>query len=138
MFSLFALLKDPATLTPESLAVLLQERFFDISSYTVTLEDLYWPRFTNVVLTHSDGWGMWFQIRQEDGRSIDPPTLGKYLRRKKVALPEGFDDYDTELIMHFNDDDERAHTDDIIFLTEFIKEQFPGVVLYNDADRDVF
>ena len=40
--------------------------------------------------------------------------------------------------MHFNDDDEREHTDDIIFLTEFIKEQFPGVVLYNDADRDVF
>ena len=55
-----------------------------------------------------------------------------------LLLPEGFDDYDTELIMHFNDDDEREHTDDIIFLTEFIKEQFPGVVLYNDADRDVF
>ena len=30
MFSLFALLKDPATLTPESLAGLLQERFFDV------------------------------------------------------------------------------------------------------------
>ncbi|QIK71026.1 hypothetical protein G7070_00435 [Propioniciclava coleopterorum] len=138
MFTIFALLKDATGgLTPEGLAALVKERFFDVGSYTVTLEKLHWPAFTNVVLRQADGWGMWFQIRQEDGRSIDPPTLGAFLRRT-TTLPEGFDDYDTELVLHFDDDEEREHTDDIIFLTEFVNEQFPGVVLYNADAQDIF
>lgn len=136
MFTIFALMKAP-DLTPEGLAELLAERYHDIDAYTVSLTELAWPRFTNVDLVHADGWTLWFQIRHEDGRSLDPPTLGAFLRHKSM-VPDGFDDYDTELVAHFGDDPDQEHTNDILFLTEFLTEQFPGVVLYNADAEDVF
>ena len=55
-----------------------------------------------------------------------------------TVLPPDFADYDTQIVLGFGDDPERLHTNDIIFLGEFVRETYPGVVIFDQYNVDLW
>lgn len=138
MFTLFAFLSDPTgAVDNDALLTNIRENFAWAREFEITTEKLHWPDFTNVVMI-KDGWKVSFQIRTDTGRSLNLPVLGRALRRKKIQLPAGFDDYTTEIAIGFGDDPDRVFTDDIINIGEFIRETYPGVVIYNAYEVELW
>ena len=53
-------------------------------------------------------------------------------------MPENFLSYNKELAIGFGDDPDRRFTDEIINIGEFVRENYPGVVIYDQYNQDVW
>ena len=69
--------------------------------------------------------------------TLDPTAVAEALPAGTV-LPPDFADYDTQIVLGFGDDPERLHTNDIIFLGEFVREMYPGVVIFDQYNVDLW
>lgn len=137
MFTLFALLHDPErTLNNDSLMHDLRHKFAFIRDYTLREEKLDFPDTTIVVLEKAL-WRVKFSIRPDDDMTLDTTILHKLLR-KKATLPENFLQYNVEIAIGFGNDPEQTFTDDIICIGEFIRDNYPGVVIYDQYNVDVW
>lgn len=139
MFTLFGYLSDPENRLDEAAFVRdVRAEWGWSRDYDITIEQLVMPRMPEIVMAHADGWRIRVQIRKDTARSTNLPVLARALRRKKVDLPAGFEGHDTELALRFDDDPEREHTDDVIDFGEYVRRSYPGVVLYNQYDEDLW
>lgn len=137
MFTLFALLHDPGhTLSNDSLMHDLRHHFAFIKEYDLYTETLTFPAVTIVVL-EKEGWRVRFSIRPDEDMTLDTGILYKLLH-KKAALPENFRAYNTELAIGFDSDPEQRFTDDVILIGEFIRDNYEGVVIYDQYNVDVW
>ncbi|MDO4723276.1 MAG: hypothetical protein Q4A97_00770 [Comamonadaceae bacterium] len=137
MFNLFALLHDPSgRIDNDSLMRELRQKFPWIGEYVVATEQLSFPDVTLVVL-EKEGWRVEFEIREQDSMTLSLSALQKILQ-KKAALPENFLSYNKELAIGFGDDPDRRFTDEIIHIGEFVRENYPGVVIYDQYNEDVW
>ncbi|WP_143326763.1 hypothetical protein [Vandammella animalimorsus] len=137
MFNLFALLYDPTgSVDNDSLMDDLKQRFPWIKEYRVFTETLQFPAITRVIL-EKDGWRVRFNIREQEDMTLSLSRLQKILK-KKTALPENFLSYNKELAIGFGDDPDRRFTDEIIHIGEFVRENYPGVVIYDQYNEDVW
>ncbi|PAT42611.1 hypothetical protein CK621_07985 [Vandammella animalimorsus] len=137
MFNLFALLYDPSDcIDNDSLMHDLEQKLLWIGQYAVCTEQLDFPDVTLVVL-EKEGWRVEFEIREQDSMTLSLGALQKILK-KKTALPENFLSYNKELAIGFGDDPDRRFTDEIIQIGEFVRENYPGVVIYDQYNEDVW
>lgn len=137
MFNLFALVKDDDNrITPDSLIHDLQEKFAWAHEYQIEKEDLQFPQTTVVNLNKPD-WHVRISIRPDEDMTLDTGELHKILH-KKTTLPDDFLTYNTEIAIGFADDPEERYTDDIINLGEFIRDNYPGVVIFDQYNLDVW
>lgn len=137
MFTLFALLKDEdGLITPDSLIRDLVEKFAWIGEFRIEKEELSFPQTTRVVL-HKPDWQVCFDIRSREEMTLDTGRLHEILA-PKAALPADFLAYDTEMAIGFGDDPDRLYTDEVIFIGEFVRENYPGVVIFDQYNQDVW
>ncbi|WP_347484784.1 hypothetical protein ABFV80_002589 [Vandammella animalimorsus] len=137
MFNLFALLYDPSgRIDNDSLMHDLRQKFSWIGQYAVCTEQLDFPDVTLVVL-EKEGWRVEFEIREQDSMTLSLGALQKILK-KKAALPGNFLACNKELAIGFGDDPDRRFTDEIIQIGEFVRENYPGVVIYDQYNEDVW
>ncbi|MDO5289675.1 MAG: hypothetical protein Q4F13_08595 [Pseudomonadota bacterium] len=137
MFTLFALLHDPSnSIDNESLIRDLSQKFPWIKEYTVSTETLEFPAITRVILER-EGWRVRFNIREQEDMTLSLSELQKILK-KKTTLPENFLSYNKELAIGFGDDPDRRFTDEVINIGEFVRENYPGVVIFDQYNKDVW
>lgn len=137
MFTLFALLHDPSnSVDNDSLIRDLRQKFPWIKEYTVSTETLEFPAVTLVVM-EKENWKVEFEIREQEDMTLSLTELQKILK-KKTTLPENFLSYNKELAIGFGDDPDRRFTDEIINIGEFVRENYPGVVIFDQYNKDVW
>lgn len=137
MFTLFALVHDPAGAADNDTLIRdLQRHLVGIEAYQVAKKDLALPRMTVVDLT-KDGWRVRFSLRRGESMTLGLPQLRKILDAK-TALPEDFDSYDLEIAIGFGDDPDQQHTNDILQFGEFVRENYPGVVIFDQYNQDIW
>lgn len=134
MFTLFALLHDAdGRIDHAALLRDFQQTFPFASEYTILSETQVFPATERVVLEKA-GWRVRLTIRKQGSMSLSLPALQKILR-PKAALPAHFLAYDTEIAIGFGDDPEDAHTNDILHIGEFVRENFSGVLIYDQYNQ---
>lgn len=137
MFTLFALVKDTSgAIDNDALMRDLTQKFHLASEFQIGTETLFFPRVTEVVMTKAD-WSVSFQIRPEDSMTLDLTELQKILGQK-TKLPADFLSYNKEIAIGFGDDPEKKYTNEIIFVGEFVRENYPGVVIFDQYNQDVW
>ena len=137
MFNLFALWRDADDrLDMAALKDDFETRFAFAGDYTITTKDLVFPRVTIVVLTQGD-WEVQVWLWKGEDMTLDPTAVAEALPAGTV-LPPDFADYDAQIVLGFGDDPERLHTNDIIFLGEFVRETYPGVVIFDQYNVDLW
>ncbi|MBP7451401.1 MAG: hypothetical protein KA914_01265 [Ottowia sp.] len=137
MFTLFALVKDTTNaIDNEALIHDLKNELPGIEQYEIAKKELVFPKVTVVQLLNR-GWRVRFQIRSEDSMTLSLEALQKILG-KKTQLPPDFLSYNKEIAIGFGDDPDKLYTNDIIFIGEFIRENYPGVVIYDQYNEDVW
>ncbi|MDO5289677.1 MAG: hypothetical protein Q4F13_08605 [Pseudomonadota bacterium] len=90
-----------------------------------------------LVVMEKENWKIEFEIREQEDMTISLTELQKILK-KKTTLPENFLSYNKELAIGFGDDPDRRFTDEIINIGEFVRESYPGVVIYDQYNEDVW
>ena len=137
MFNLFALWRDADDrLDVATLKEDFQTRFAFAGDYTIATRDLVFPRVTVLVLSRGD-WEVEVWLRKGEDMTLEPTAVATALP-PGAALPADFADYDTEIVLGFGDDPERLHSDDIIHLGEFVREAYPGVVIFDQYNVDLW
>ena len=133
--NLYMLLHDDVdTFTNAKLINDITTKFAWASEYTIWEEALHWPRITEICLDKDD-WRIRIDIRSGEDMSCDPARLAAQLS-KQGPLPDNFLDYNIEIAVGFRDEPERQCVDDVIFMSEFFKENYPGIVIFdNDNHR---
>ena len=138
MFNLFALAKDDVgAINNESLIRDLQRKLSSAVAYRIYTEDLHLPK-TTIVVMERNGWRASFDIRPGEHMVLLPSHLKKSLGKNASKLPANFMDYNCEIAFGFDDDPEQIHTDDIIEIGEFVRENYPGVVIYDQYNKDLW
>ncbi len=138
MFTLFALVQDDTgAITNESLMRDLNQKFHAISEYRLTTQDLHLPKTTIVVMEKS-GWRVRFSIRPGEDMTLSVTRLRKALGKNASKLPTNFLDYNCEIAIGFGDDPEQQHADDVIEIGEFVRENYSGVVIYDQYNIDLW
>ena len=69
---------------------------------------------------------------------LSPTELKKALGKNANKLPSNFLDFNCEIAIGFADDPEKLHTNDIIDIGEFVRENYPGVVIYDQYNKDLW
>ena len=69
--------------------------------------------------------------------TLDLTELQKILGQK-TKLPADFLSYNKEIAIGFGDDPEKKYTNEIIFVGEFVRENYPGVVIFDQYNQDVW
>ncbi|MFV0476256.1 MAG: hypothetical protein ACK5ME_00275 [Parahaliea sp.] len=137
MFTLFALLTDTSSLvTNDSLIRDLKKDLPGVEEYGISKKELVFPKVT-VVLLQKAGWRVRFQIRKGENMTLSLPELQRILGTK-TQLPTDLLSYNTEITIGFGDDPEKKYTNDIIFIGEFVRENYPGVVIFDQYNEDVW
>ena len=138
MFNLFALAKDDTgAINNDTLIRDLKQKLPGVNAYNIFKEDLQLPK-TTIVVMEREGWRVRFFIRPGDNMVISPAELKKDLGKNASKLPANFMDYNCEIAFGFDDDPEQIHTDDIIEIGEFVRENYPGVVIYDQYNKDLW
>lgn len=137
MFTLFALLPDASGgVTNDSLIRDVKKGLPGVEEFEISKKELVFPKVT-VVLLQKLGWRVRLQIRKDEGRTLSLPELQRILGTK-TQLPADFSSYNTEIAIGFGDDPEKQYANDIIFVGEFVRENFPGVVIFDQYNEDVW
>ena len=138
MFHLFALAKDDAgAIHNESLIRDLKQKLHGVEPYRIHTKDLQMPKTTIVVMARED-WQVRFSIRPGEDMVLSPTELKKALGKNASKLPANFLDYNCEIAIGFADDPEKLYTEDIIEIGEFVRENYPGVVIYDQYNKDLW
>ena len=138
MFNLFALAKDDTgAINNDSLIRDLQRKLSSAVAYRIYTEDLQLPKTTIVVMAR-EGWQVRFAIRPGEDMVLSPTELKKALGKNVSKLPANFLDYNCEIAIGFADDPDKLYTDDIIEVGEFVRENYPGVVIYDQYNKDLW
>ena len=138
MFHLFALTKDDAgAINNESLIHDLKQKLHGVEAYRIHTKDLQMPKTTIVVMAR-EGWQVRFSIRPGEDMVLSPTELKKALGKNASKLPANFLDYNCEIAIGFADDPEKLYTEDIIEIGEFVRENYPGVVIYDQYNKDLW
>ena len=137
MFNLFALAKDDAgSITNESLMRDLQNDP-GFKQFRIFTEDLQLPR-TTIVVMEKDGWRVRFFIRPGADMTLSVTEVKKVMGKNAAKLPANFLDYNTEIAIVFGDDPGKRFTNDIIEIGEFVRGNYPGVVIFDQYNKDVW
>ena len=137
MLTLFALVKDDAdAITNDTLVRDLKHKLALAKEFEITTETLVFPRVTEVVMTKGN-WSVRFEIRPESSMTLSVKELQKILG-KKTQLPPDFQRYNKEIAVGFGDDPQKEHTNEIIFIGEFLRENYPRVVIFDQYNQDVW
>lgn len=137
MLTLFALVKDDAdAITNDTLVRDLKHKLALAKEFAITTETLVFPRVTEVVMTKGN-WSVRFEIRPESSRTLSVKELQKILG-KKTQLPPDCQRYNKEIAVGFGGDPQKEHTNEIIFIGEFLRESYPGVVIFDQYNQDVW
>ena len=135
--TLFALVDDAkGAITNESLMRDLQQ-FHGIDEYRVFTKELELPKATIVVLEKA-GWRVRVSIRPGEDMSLSVSAVKKALGKNASKLPANFLGYNCEIAIGFGDDPDKLYTDDIIEIAEFFKDNYPGLVIYDQYNRDLW
>ena len=138
MFNLFALAKDDTgAINNESLIRDLKQKLRGVEAYHIYTKDLHMPKTTIVVMARED-WQVRFSIRPGEDMVLSPTELKKALGKNASKLPANFLDYNCEIAIGFADDPEKLYTEDIIEIGEFVRENYPGVVIYDQYNKDLW
>ena len=95
------------------------------------------PR-TTIVILEKDGWEVRFFIRPGEDMTLNLPALKKEMGKNAAKLPADFLDYRTEIAFGFDDDPDQLFTDDVIEVGEFVRGNYPGVVIYDQYNKDLW
>ena len=138
MFTLFALALDlSGTITPDALIDDLNTKFHGVKDYQLSTKALEFPKATVVDLS-KEGWRVRFSIRPNDDMTLSVSEVKKAIGKNASKLPANFLDYNCEIAIGFGDDPDKLYTDDIIEIAEFIRENYPGVVIYDQYNKDLW
>ena len=138
MFTLFALALDlSGTITPDALIDDLNTKFHGVKDYQLSTKALEFPKATVVDLS-KEGWRVRFSIRPNDDMTLSVSEVKKAMGKNASKLPANFLDYNCEIAIGFGDDPDKLYTDDIIEIAEFIRENYPGVVIYDQYNKDLW
>ena len=135
MMTLFMLLRgDANAITNASLINDIKTKYHWAPEFHIYEEQLVLPRTTVIQMDKPD-WRVRISIRPDEDMTLDTGILAPLLS-KEEPLPEGFLDYNIEIAVGFRDEPERQCVDDVIFMSEFFKENYPGIVIFdNDHNR---
>ena len=138
MFNLFALAKDDTgAINNDSLIRDLKQKLPGVDAYHIFKEDLQLPK-TTIVVMEREGWRVSFDIRPGEHMVISPAELKKDLGKNASKLPASFMDCNCEIAFGFGDDPDQIYTDDIIEIGEFVRENYPSVVIYDQYNKDLW
>ena len=138
MFTLFALALDlSGTITPDALIDDLNTKFHGVKDYQLSTKALEFPKATVVDLS-KEGWRVRFSIRPNDDMTLSVSEVKKAMGKNASKLPANFLDYNCEIAIGFGDDPDKLYTDDIIEIAEFIRENYPGVVIYDQYNKELW
>ena len=138
MFTLFALVQDPTdAITNDALINDLNTKFHWVKDYQLSLKALEFPK-TTVVDMSKEGWRVRFSIRPNEDMTLSVSEVKKVLGKNAKKLPANFLDYNCEIAIGFGDDPDKLYTDDIIEIGEFIRANYPGVVIYDQYNKDLW
>jgi hypothetical protein len=120
---------DANEITNASLIGDIKAKFPLASEFNIYEKALVIPRTTVIEMEREDS-SIRISIRPDDNMTID---LGYYapLISKEEPLPEDFLDYNIEIAIGFWDNPEDEHSDDVIFMSEFFKAKYPGIVIFD-------
>ena len=138
MFTLFALALDlTGTITPDALIDDLNTKFHGVKDYQLSTKALEFPKATVVDLS-KEGWRVRFSIRPNDDMTLSVSEVKKAIGKNASKLPANFLDYNCEIAIGFGDDPDKRYTDDIIEIAEFIRENYPGIVIYDQYNKELW
>ena len=138
MFTLFALALDlSGTITPDALIDDLNTKFHGVKDYQLSTKALEFPKATVVDLS-KEGWRVRFSIRPNDDMTLSVSEVKKAMGKNASKLPANFLDYNCEIAIGFGDDPDKLYTDDIIEIAEFIRENYPGIVIYDQYNKELW
>jgi len=138
MFNLFALVKDDTgTISNESLIRDLKQKLRGVEAYHIYTKALHMPK-TTIVVMEREGWEVRFFIRPGENMVLSPVDVKKAIGKNASKLPANFLDCNCEIAFGFDDDPDHIHTNDIIEIGEFVRENYPGVVIYDQYNKDLW
>ena len=138
MFNLFALVKDDTgAIHNESLIRDLKQKLRGVEAYHIYTKDLHMPK-TTIVVMDREGWEVRFFIRPGESMVLSPVEVNKAIGKNASKLPANFLDYNCEIAFGFDDDPDETYTNDIIEIGEFVRENYPGVVIYDQYNKDLW
>ncbi len=136
-FNLFAIVKDHAGEIDNASLMRDLRKDARFQQFRLFTEDLHLPK-TTIVVMEQDGWRVRFFIRPGEDMTLDLPALKKEMGKNAVKLPADFLDYRTEIAFGFADDPDQLFTDDVIEVGEFVRANYPGVVIYDQYNKDLW
>ena len=136
-FNLFAIVKDHAGEIDNASLMRDLKKDGRFKKFRLFTEDLHLPK-TTIVVMEQDGWRVRFFIRPGEDMTLDLPALKKAMGKNAVKLPADFLDYRTEIAFGFADDPDQLFTDDVIEVGEFVRANYPGVVIYDQYNKDLW
>ena len=136
-FNLFAIAKDPAGDIDNASLMRDLRKDARFQQFRLFTEDLHLPK-TTIVVMEKDGWRVSFDIRPGEHMTLHLPGLKKAMGKNAAKLPADFLDYKTEIAFGFDDDPDQLFTDDVIEVGEFVRGNYPGVVIYDQYNKGLW
>ena len=137
MFNLFALAKDDIGAINNTSLIRDLQNFHGIQQFRVFEKPLHMPR-TTIVVMEKAGWEVRIDIRPGEHMTLSLSALKKLMGKNASKLPANFLDYNCEIAIGFGDDPDQAFTDDIIEIGEFFRENYPGLVIFDQYNDDLW
>ncbi len=106
-----------------------------MKDYQLSTKALEFPKATVVDLS-KEGWRVRFSIRPNEDMTLSVSEVKKAMGKNASKLPANFLDYNCEIAIGLGNDPEKLHTGDIIEIAEFVRENYPGVVIYDQYNQD--
>lgn len=132
-FALYALFGERAPhMSNESLASDLQSFFKDEDGFSLEFEQLPFARGKTLALR----WGRWLvRVSYEDGKNVEADSQEI---QKIVGASAPFDlaRINRRVRVVFGDDDAQEYTNQIIYLTDFLRA-IPGVVIFDPQQNNL-
>ena len=136
-FNLFAIVKDHAGEIDNASLMRDLKKDGRFEKFRLFTEDLHLPK-TTIVVMEKDGWRVSFDIRPGEHMTLHLPGLKKAMGKNAAKLPADFLAYRTEIAFGFADDPDQLFTDDVIEIGEFVRGNYPGVVIYDQYNKDLW
>ncbi|MBO9537873.1 hypothetical protein [Herbaspirillum sp.] len=132
-FSIYALLGEGApSITNESLASDLTYFFRNEEGFVLQFEQLPFAKIKTLALR----WDAWLvRVSYEQGANVaqDSAEISKIVGDAGLC---NIADIDKRIRVVFSDDDSQEHTNQIIYVMDFLRE-IPGVVIFDPQQQDL-
>ncbi|KQV81846.1 hypothetical protein ASD15_31420 [Massilia sp. Root351] len=131
-FSLYGLLTDQSPpFSNESLADKLKAYFREDEKFTLSFEQLPFKKDKTLAIR----WDDWLvRASYEEGEAVRNDSIEIQQRTKEFSVTD-VSDVDRRIRMVFGSDNEKAYTNEIIYLMQFLGE-IDGIVIYDPQQND--